>query len=573
MRGVSPEYQRYLDEAFEEGLEILARYRQEHGLDGPGEAPSLWPIAEEGGTPTACTALILRPSMALAPLHHIDYTKKELIASIHVKYENVGLVPLRFRSLSNRFEAYEFQKEGVQFIKATNYKCLIGDKMGLGKTVQALLALANDPNGDKLPTLYIVRSSTSWQWLLMHKEWMSSNPLGVYMIRGSKAFIPSGFSAYVVSMDTLGKLVTWETDRTGQIIEGSAKLNRWIEEIGFKSVVVDECHSFKNVEARRSQALEIFLQLTGIKYEIYLSGTAIKNRADEYYFTLHRLFPDLFPNRDTFRAQWCEKDEKGKYSRIKPWRLEAFRARIAMRVLRREKGIDLPPFRRTTTVVSIENPKFKEQYNRALDDLQEVYQSKSKISFNDVRDNLMVLRQIVGNAKVDDAVDYVDEFIDENEDDKIVVGVHHHSVRDILYAKLIARGHAPLKLSGEDSAESKNYIVQKFKEKTNRILIISILAGGTGIDGLQCCANVLFLERQWNCADEEQFEFRFNRDGQKNPVTCDYMIAHGTVDDYFTKNVERTRRIFGETVGNNWRIEDDEQSIEDLVQETLRNRL
>ena len=334
---VSPEYQRYLDEAWEEGMEILTRYRQEHGLDAPDEIDDTPAVLDEDQTPTACTALILRPSMALAPLHYIDYTKKELIASIHVTFGSDGLVPLRFRSLSNRFEAYEFQKEGVQFIKETGYRCLIGDKMGLGKTVQALLALANDPSNDKLPTLYIVRSSTSWQWLLMHKEWMSSNPLGVYMIRGSKAFIPNGFSAYVVSMDTLGKLVTWETDRTGQTIEGSAKLNRWIEEIGFKSVVVDECHSFKNVEARRSQALEIFLQLTGIKYEIYLSGTAIKNRASEYYFTLHRLFPNEFPDKDTFQRQWCEKDEKGNIVALNHGDLKNFAIELLCEFLEEKK--------------------------------------------------------------------------------------------------------------------------------------------------------------------------------------------------------------------------------------------
>lgn len=585
---ISEEYQEYLEWAGREGEAILARVskgRQEGHLDIDQAIDEGLEVVEEAPIETACKALILRPPMALTPYYDVDATRKTKYGTIKKKMEfyeeALGIVPkkkvspLRLNSLSNRFHAYQFQAEGVEFIQKTDYKCLIGDKMGLGKTVQAILALANDQVGDKFPSLYVVRSSTVWQWLSMHKEWGSSNPLGIFMIRGSKNFIPAGFGCYVLSMDTLGRLVEFETDRWGEALPGSEKLNKWLEKIGIKSVVVDECHSFKNIDSKRSKALEIFLSLAKIKYEIYLSGTAIKNRADEYYFTLHRLFPEYFPTLESFRHQWCEKDDKGKFSRIKPHRLEEFRSLIAGRVLRREKGKDLPPFRRTTITVSIENPKFKSQYNKALDELQESMDRKGdKVSARDVQDNLMVLRRIVGNAKVDDAIEYVDEFLDENEDEKIVIGVHHHSVRDTLYAKLIARGHQPLKLSGEDSADAKNNILGQFRKPLHRVLIISIIAGGTGIDGLQICHNVLVLERQWNCADEEQFEFRFNRDGQQNPVLCEYMIAKGTVDDFFTKNVERTRVVFHETVGNDYREDyEDKQDFREDMDEILRNRL
>lgn len=548
-----------------EGCEWLSETTSWASLGEVGQALATNPVSQE----VQSLAVTLRPPMALQCLYRIPVPPPANLEIVEQKKPP----KFRFHSLSNRFHAYEFQAEGVKFIHDTNFKCLIGDKMGLGKTVQVLLALANDQNGNKLPCMYIVRSSTVWQWLVMHKEWFSSNPLGIFMIRGSKNFIPGGFSAYVISMDTLSRLVEFKTDRWGEAIEGSEKLNKWLLHVGIKSIVVDECHSFKNSDSKRSKALEIFIRLQEIKYEIYLSGTAIKNRADEYYFTLHRLFPEIFPNRETYRAQWLEKDAKGKWARIKPWKLEIFRNLISSKVLRREEGRGLPGFRRATTTVSIENEKFKKQYNAELDRLQEICDSKSHVNFNDVKNNLMVLRQIVGNAKVDDAIEYIDEFLDENEDDKIAIGVHHHSVRDTLYAKLLARGHSPLKLSGEDNADQKNSIVNQFKKKENRILIVSILAGGTGIDGLQCCHNVLFLERQWNCADEEQFEFRFNRDGQINPVLCDYMLAKGTVDDWFTKNVEKTRTVFGETIGNNWQFVEDEPAFNDFIQETLRNRL
>lgn len=581
----------------------LARVRQEDGLQTadiewfPGAISELQAImdavqvlAEEGlqtVSPepfTGCLALTVRPTMALQRIIEIDATKSnyegsfaqaldnyEKIASRILRENSQEIIKIRHHNINGRKIAYDFQKEGIDFIFKTGFNCLIGDKMGLGKTIQALMAIANDYE-DKTPTLYVVKGSTVWQWLLQHKDWADASIHGIFMIKGSKSFIPEGFKSYVVSMDTFSRLVKAEYDNYGGLRE--YEINSWLKAIRIKTVVIDECHSFKNMDSKRSQALAGFIEREEIQFRIFLSGTAIKNRADEYFFTLHHLFPQTFRTLEQYRREWCEKDQKGKYTRIKEWRLDEFRTLISSRVLRREKGKDLPPFRRTMKVVSIEDAKIKNAYNAALDELQRKVDNKGgKLSFRDIQDNLMVLRQIVGKAKINDAIDYVDEFLDSIEDEKICIAIHHKDVRDILYAKMMARGINVLKLSGEDNNDSKNYIIKRFRERENRVLIISSIAGGTGIDGLQVCNNILVLERQWNSADEEQFEFRFNRDGQLNPVHCNYMICKGTVDDYFTANVERTRTVFGETIGNNWNFEESPSDVWEVVNETLRNRL
>ena len=52
-------------------------------------------------------------------------------------------------------------------------------------------------------------------------------------------------------------------------------------------------------------------------------------------------------------------------------------------------------------------------------------------------------------------------------------------------------------------------------------------------------------ERQWNPANEEQAESRYTRFGQDAAsVDVLYMIAAGTIDDYFTELVERKREAF-----------------------------
>jgi len=60
---------------------------------------------------------------------------------------------------------------------------------------------------------------------------------------------------------------------------------------------------------------------------------------------------------------------------------------------------------------------------------------------------------------------------------------------------------------------------------------------------LQFCSDAVMLERQWNPANEEQAEARFHRFGQENNVFVTYMLATGTIDEYFTELVEKKRSI------------------------------
>lgn len=95
--------------------------------------------------------------------------------------------------------------------------------------------------------------------------------------------------------------------------------------------------------------------------------------------------------------------------------------------------------------------------------------------------------------------------------------------------------------SGLDSFKRQE-LVDTFKNNGSRIMVASQLAAGEGIN-LQFCSDAVMLERQWNPANEEQSEDRFHRFGQTWPVSCTYMIASETIDEYFTTLVESKRAI------------------------------
>lgn len=526
---------------------------------------------------------------------------------------------LNLASVNGDKQARPYQADGVEFILESGFNAIIGDQMRLGKTPQSLLALKN-AYAERTPCLIVVRSANLWQWIREYKVWTDSLPLGIYPIVGSKGFIPPGFSAYIISMDTFS--------RVGM----SDKLLTF----GFKLCIVDEAHSFKNVDSKRSQALIAFLKsinVADITHEIpfacpicrhqwtetftvrqdsmaaeqrvskttscakcmavvrqtaaahvkvtrkcgviMLSGTSIKNRADEYFVPLNIVAPSVFPSLERFRRQWLMQDQKGKWSRVSPYAFNQFKEVIKPYVLRREKEdvyTDLPKLNRMFTVVEVMDDKLKEAYNRVLKTI-ESNMERGNYKFFDNIGELMLLRQICGMAKVQWTADYVEASLLDSDSAKIAIGIHHHGVRDALAYQLAQFG--VVKLSGEDSAERKDRIMRDFEHSPDRCLVINMLAGGVGMD-FHYVDNILVLERQWSSADEEQFEYRFynpDKSIKNRPTNVEYIIAKNTIDEWFYELVEEKRKIFGETISNNWSLTEDTSSFKDLLEKTVSHRL
>lgn len=531
----------------------------------------------------------------------------------------VEATALDFKSVFGNKEAREYQKTGIEFIINSGFNCVIGDQMRLGKTPQSLLALKNQYT-ERTPVLILVRATNLWQWIREYKVWTDALPLGIYPIVGTKNFIPPGFSAYIISMDTFSR-----SDMSDRLLK-----------FGFKLCIVDEAHSFKNTDSNRSQALLAFLREINraeITHEIpftcmickhqwtetvtveiktsdatqrvskhticpacfanashsaaahvkvtrkcgvvMLTGTAIKNRADEYFVPLNILAPDKFPSLEHFRRRWLEQDAKGKWSRVNRYRFDEFKETIAPYVLRREKEdvyTDLPTLNRMFTIITIDDARLKEAYNKVLDRLERDLDAGRAGFFENIGE-LMLLRQICGMAKVKWTSDYVESMLMDSDKAKVAIGIHHHSVRDNLAYNLAQFG--VMKLSGEDSAEAKDRIMTRFESSPERCLVINMLAGGVGMD-FHYVNNVLILERQWSSADEEQFEFRFynpDKSIKTAATNIEYVIAKGTIDEWFYDMVEEKRQIFGETIGTNWSLSGDPTSFKQLVEKTVANRL
>ena len=579
---------------------------------------------------------------------------------------------LELQNLAKTKTLRPYQIEGVEFILKSLSQgagCVLADQMRLGKTNQALMAALNHPNFKDLDfsVLVQVRAANVWQWVREIRDWCDNLPNAVWVIEGTKNWIPPGFKFYVISMDTFSRQGTCKackhqfhedytengtgcsrctkTGKSCRVCQSAGDaISDQLLEFGFKLCIVDEAHSFKNTDSQRSRALTAFLKnierstlvhnfhftcpmcseqwdepvevqvnqadatkrvsktsaclkcfakvsmSAALHLEtkrncgiIMLTGTPIKNRADEYFVPLNLIAPEQFPSQTAFRKTWIAEDGR----RINPYHLEAFKERIAPFVLRREKEDiykDLPSMNRIFTVIEVADERLRKAYNQVLDEMEADRLFKDSKShgggFFENIGKLQKLRRICGLAKVNWVADYAETFLYDSDRAKLAIGYHHLDVRDALSYQLTQFGTC--KLDGADSPQTKDRIAHKyFRTAPEQVLLLGETACKEGLE-LVYIENALVTERQWSSAEEEQFEYRFyNPDleylkklGLENKRTqVEYIVAKGTIDQFFYELVEEKRAIFGETIATNWDMTTDSGSFKDLVERTMATRL
>jgi SNF2 family DNA or RNA helicase len=314
---------------------------------------------------------------------------------------------------------------------------------------------------------------------------------------------------------------------------------------------------------------------------IALSGTPIKNRIDEYFPILNILKPEIFSSYQSFMCNWVGSYFDGRKTRsgrlVDPERFKERTKDFIIRYERNEVLPDLPKINRMFRYADL-GADIEKLYKKEVERFSEFYDQKDgKVGGKNQGETLAFLtrmRHLTGRGKIDMTIDFVSEFLIET-DRKIVIFTHHDDVHQSIKSKLTSicndgGFNPPLSLVSSLTPEERNKTVLKFAENGNRIMIASTLAAGEGLN-LQFCSDCILHERQWNPANEEQAEGRFSRIGAAfSSVDATYMIALGSIDEFFTKLVENKRRIVHEALDGrkaNWDESEVLQDLSDMIRE------
>jgi len=447
--------------------------------------------------------------------------------------------------------AFEFQCKGVQFIEESQFKCLVADQMGLGKTIQALISYRL--NSNKLGNLLIVvKASNIMQWLIEYIDWVfdPTDPSLDHMpqiILGTDVPYKQA-KVMIVGYETLGLIE--DPDVLSTDLKMKRKNPMWLSKTcTFDTIICDEVQQIKNAGPLRTTAVQKLAKTA--KHFIALSGTPIENRASEYFNILNILDPTHFWQKQKFLENYCKVEvPKGKkhaqYTGFK--NPDYFHNVTKGYIIRRERAEvlpDLPKVFRTYSFSEL-GKNVEKAYTDELKAFQQAYEKKTGMP-SIFQDNLLSylnrMRHITGRAKVMPTVEYVQEFLEnEEETEKIVVFVHHDDVGDILVSKLEeVTGRRPIRFHSSLNASERYETVKAFGESKEDRVMVSSTQAVTGMN-MQFCGHCVMMERQWTPSKEEQAEDRFPRPGSTHSsIDAKYMVAVGTIDEFFAQLVEQKR--------------------------------
>jgi len=420
-------------------------------------------------------------------------------------------------------ELYKFQKEGVKYIASTKGRCILADDMGLGKSAEALVFSRLFAQGR---VLIVCPSNVSFKW--KDEECPKWYPdATVEVIRSGKDSVPD----------------------TDIVIISYGLLQAFYDElkaIPFEVIIVDESHYCKSLKTIRTKVVKALVH-GGIPRVLLLSGTPFMNHPGELFSQLHILDPVGFPSFYPFAIRYCgAHQEYGMW--VFPKDVVTNRDELAKRLerymIRRTKQqveLELPELVRSYIPMEISNMK---EYMKALEEFKEARRKARTPAM--VLTQLTKLRQIIGKEKVTPSVELAEDILEGGK--KVVIFAIHKEVVAMLEKAMHKYGVGVI--SGDVQAKDRQVIIKAFLDRPQKRVMIITTAGAEGIN-LYSASDIIFCERDWVPAREEQAEARLHRIGQKSNVTAHYPVVMGTVDEKISNVVRLKREVVGQVIDQN----------------------
>ncbi len=396
-------------------------------------------------------------------------------------------------------EPYGFQRQAAA-LTLQNPNLLVGDDLGLGKTITALATMTT---GAPMPAVVVVQAHLPQQWADRIAEFTH---LRCHIIKTRKPYDLPEADVYIFSY---------------------SKLAGWIDVFStgfFRSAFFDEIQELrKGTATAKGQAANALCGSVGLVQG--LTATPIYNYGDEIFEIMRFIEPGLLGDRDEFLREWCSgqtvknPDALGTYLRDKGYFLRRTEADETV-------NAQMPPLNVLDWPLA-----WNDDAVQVVDDIArqlalKVLEGRFVERGQAARELDIMMRLRTGVAKAHQVAAYVDIVLQDAP--RILLAGWHRDVYDIWQQQLAH--HNPLLYTGTESPARKRRHAQAFCTGDCRVMMIS-LRSGAGLDGLQqYCTDVVFGELDWSPQVHKQVIGRLRRPGQTKQVTAHYLHTYGGSD-------------------------------------------
>ena len=424
-----------------------------------------------------------------------------------------------------------YQLQGVawlQYLREQQLGGILADDMGLGKTAQALAHLLIEKQAGRMtrPSLVVVPTSLVFNWQAEAQRMAPG--LRLLALQGpSRSAAFSRMAEHDVVLTTYPLL--W---RDMEVLARQP----------FHLLILDEAQWVKNAASRTARALR-GLQA---RHRLCLTGTPLENHLGELWAQFDFLMPGFLGDARSFARLWRKPIE----TNGETLRAQLLAQRVRPFILRRRKedvARELPP--RTEVIKRVQlQGRQRELYEsvRVAAD-EQVRRVLRRNSFAGAQitilDALLKLRQVccdpyllkgvkpvrtMQRAKLELLRDMLPELLEEGR--RVLVFSQFTGMLALIEAELEALQLPWLSLTGATSPQKRGAIVRKFQEKTVPILLVSLKAGGVGLN-LTAADTVIHVDPWWNPAVEQQATARAHRIGQDQPVFVYKLVVEGSIEE------------------------------------------
>lgn len=398
--------------------------------------------------------------------------------------------------LNENERARDYQLKARDFHSLVR-RCLIGDDIGLGKTLTSILSLL-EPG--RLPAAVVVQTHLPAQWKEQIERFTN---LKVHVIKNTTPYTLSGADVYIFKYSQLSGWCNYFNDGF------------------FTSVIFDEVQELRRVESNKYMGAKVLAMQAS--YCMGLSATPVINYGSEVYNILDLIKPNCLGFRDDFLREWTV--PRGNHYVVKdPNAFGAYLrdSHLFLRRTRQDVGRELPAINKIIHTVGVDQEAITSSEELARSLAMKVLSADEFVERGQAARQLdMLMRQVTGVSKAKYVAQYVRMLLENNI--PVLLAGWHREVYDIWLSEL--KDFNPVLYTGSESTAEKQKSKQAFVSGETNLMIIS-LRSGVGLDGLQeRCSTVVIGELDWSPQVHAQLIGRVDRDGALSQTTAIFLVS------------------------------------------------
>jgi superfamily II DNA or RNA helicase len=444
----------------------------------------------------------------------------------------------------------DYQKSGFKWLKSLarcGFGGILADDMGLGKTVQAItfiLSERQEGSPEPRPALVVAPASLIYNWEAEIRKFAPQ--LKALVIAGTKQ----------ERRELLSRI-----NRADVVITSYPLLRRDSADylkLQFSCCFLDEAQYIKNPNSLTAQCARRIK--AGQRFA--LTGTPMENSLIELWSIFQFIMPGYLPSQKKFMQQY------GGTGAVEPAIPEEGAIPLAAKVrpfilrrLKEEVLTELPPKieHRFLSELTKEQKKLYLAYLERL--REETRESIQDDGFNRSRIQILAgltrLRQICchpalfvenyrgESAKLLQLLELLREAVEGGH--RILLFSQFTGMLQLIRSALDKEGYRYFYLDGSVKTGNRLQMVDSFNEGEGEIFLISLKAGGTGLN-LTGADIVVQYDLWWNPAVEEQAAGRAHRIGQKKVVQVIRLLAKGTIEEKIYELQQKKKELIDRVI-------------------------